>query len=111
MQEDQVGIGDARELPQKLRTALGNRFVSDPISSLEWGALLLRAFGFRSPTAEEARLLEGFVETNSEDLAILSGETAAASMEVDITIVKSTGQKEEYKRINAVQKVEIFAIL
>ena len=64
--EERVGIGDARELPQKLRTALGNRSISVSIPSLQWGALLLRAIGFRFPTPEEGRLLEGYVETINE---------------------------------------------
>jgi hypothetical protein len=114
-EDDQVGLGDPRELPQKLRTVLGNRFISDPLPSLNWGALLLRAFGFRAPSAEEARLLEGFVETNSADQAEMSGDMVAAALGVDITLVKSTGTKEEF-RSNlltaraAAEKVEIFAL-
>ena len=107
-----VGIGDSRELPQKLKTVLGNRSISDPLPSLDWGALMLRALGFRTPTVGEARLLEGFVETNSADQAEISGSTVAMALGVDITLTRSTGAREEFRASNsgAAEKVDIFAI-
>ena len=107
-----VGIGDSRELPQKLKTVLGNRSVSDPLPSLDWGALMLRALGFRTPTVGEARLLEGFVETNSADQAEISGSTVAMALGVDITLTRSTGAREEFRASNSgvAEKVDIFAI-
>ena len=57
----------------------------------------MRALGFRSPTVEEARLLEAFVETNSADQEELSGNTVAAALGVDIILMKSTGAREEFR--------------
>ena len=110
-EEEQLGIGDPRELPQKLRAVLGNRFISDPLPSLGWGALLLRALGFRVPSAEEVRQLESCVEVNS-DQEELSGEGFAKVLGVDIIIIKSSGAKEELKcKEPAAAKVEIFSLL
>jgi hypothetical protein len=111
-ENEQVGLGDPRELPQKLRAILGNRFISDPLPTLNWGALLLRAFGFRAPSAEEARLLEGFIETNMTDQAEMTGLTVAAGLEIDISLFKSTGGKEEFRGSTraATEKIEIFAL-
>jgi hypothetical protein len=109
--QDGAGIGDPRELPQKLRTTLGNRFISDTLPSLGWGALLLRALGFRMPTVEEVRQLESYVEVNSDQEGISGGEFARV-MGVDITVVKSSGAREEYKSQDpSAAKIEIFAML